>query len=252
MPFVDEAIYQKVSAIPGFGPGRDIFAFYELLIELAPAGVTIAEVGCFHGRSLAYLALAARRADKGLKVVGSDWMRGQAGDAINAPLGDAVLHSLKAMGVFNAVPRAAGVPGYGPDATLDHVLGDLQRRGAIDGVTLEVTEAGITVATGRPSNAPVTLMVNKSELAAAWVPDDSLWAVFIDDDHEEENVRKSFAAWHPKVMPGGIFSGHDYQWPGPHRVVNEWYPQHEVFEVSAADARVEHDTRDIFWFTLPG
>lgn len=250
MRFVDEAIFEKVSAIPGFGPGRDIFAFYEHLIELAPPGATIAEVGCFHGRSLAYLALAARRADKGIKVIGSDWMRGQAGDAVNGPLGDALLRNLVAMGVFAAPPRVTGVPGYGGGgATLDYLLGDFQRTGLIDRMTLDITEAGIVLAGGPPADAPVRLLVNKSELAAAFVPDGSLWAVFIDDDHEEENVRKSCGAWFPKVMPGGVFSGHDYQWPGPNAVVKEWYPRHEVFEVSAADARVEHDTRDIFWFT---
>ena len=59
--------------IPSFGELRDIGEFYEAVVEIAPPGVTLVEVGCFHGRSLIHLALRAREANKRLKVIGVDW-----------------------------------------------------------------------------------------------------------------------------------------------------------------------------------
>jgi hypothetical protein len=47
--------------------------------------------------------------------------------------------------------------------------------------------------------------------AAARIADASLDFVFIDDDHSFSGCSRSLAAWFPKVKPGGLFSGHDYQ-----------------------------------------
>jgi hypothetical protein len=188
MPPIDEEIAKRVSHIQGFGDGRDIFAFYEFLVAEAPPGVTICEVGNFHGRSLAYLALAAKRSGKGIRVLGADWCRGQQGFAPAGCTADSVLRSLYDLGVVE----------------------------------------------------DVTLLVNRSDLAAAHVADGSLWACFVDDDHEEPLVRASCAAWFPKVAPGGIFAGHDYHWPGPNTVVKDWYKQHQVFEAEG--------TTNTWWF----
>ena len=43
--------------------------------------------------------------------------------------------------------------------------------------------------------------------------DDSVWGVFIDADHATESVRRDFAAWQPKLSPGGVFAGHDIDAP---------------------------------------
>ena len=174
---VDEGIVAKAMPISGWGAERDIMGFYEALVRAAPPGATVVEVGFFHGRSLAYLALAAKREAKGLNVVGVDWCRGQKGDVQGEAMADSVLRTLDRLDV------------------LDHV----------------------------------TLLVNRSEAAAKVIADGSLWAVFIDDDHEEPLVRRSCEAWFPKVMPGGVFAGHDYHWGGVQKVVRESYPQHKVF-----------------------
>lgn len=51
---------------------------------------------------------------------------------------------------------------------------------------------------------------------AAQFEDQSIDFVFIDADHIYEHVRKDVLAWLPKVKPGGIIAGHDYN--PPHEV----------------------------------
>ncbi len=46
--------------------------------------------------------------------------------------------------------------------------------------------------------------------AASCFADGFLDAVFIDGDHSYDAVRADLAAWLPKVKPGGIIAGHDY------------------------------------------
>ena len=52
--------------------------------------------------------------------------------------------------------------------------------------------------------------------AAAQFDDASIDFVFIDADHIYEHVKKDILAWLPKVKPGGIIAGHDYN--PPHEV----------------------------------
>lgn len=47
--------------------------------------------------------------------------------------------------------------------------------------------------------------------AAADVPDASLDFVFIDADHTYEGCKADIEAWAPKVKPGGLISGHDFE-----------------------------------------
>lgn len=51
----------------------------------------------------------------------------------------------------------------------------------------------------------------------------SLDLVYIDAFHDYDNVKADILAWLPKVMQGGIISGHDLskQWPGVIRAVRE-------------------------------
>lgn len=53
-----------------------------------------------------------------------------------------------------------------------------------------------------------------SVYAATRVPNQSLDFVYIDAKHDEASVRADIAAWLPKVKPGGILAGHDYNLPG--------------------------------------
>lgn len=65
--------YRKIR---GFGE-HDFANFYEKLVDKAPRGATIVEVGCFHGRSLVQLGLYAKAQDKGLRIVGVEHGVGQ-------------------------------------------------------------------------------------------------------------------------------------------------------------------------------
>jgi len=49
----------------------------------------------------------------------------------------------------------------------------------------------------------------ESVRAASFVAND-LSAVFIDGDHAYESCRDDIASWLPKVRPGGILAGHDF------------------------------------------
>lgn len=56
----------------------------------------------------------------------------------------------------------------------------------------------------------VTRIKEYSHKAADQFEDGSVDFVFIDADHEFENVKKDIYAWLPKVKKGGIIAGHDY------------------------------------------
>lgn len=74
-----------------------------------------------------------------------------------------------------------------------------------------------------------------SREAAQSIPDGSLDFVFIDADHSYEGCRADILAWLPKVKPGGVVSGHDYEntdYPkfGVKRAVDELFQEVELGE----------------------
>lgn len=66
-------------------------------------------------------------------------------------------------------------------------------------------------AESRTSGLNREIMAMRSDEAAKIVPDNSLDFVFIDADHGYEGCLKDLHLWYPKVKPGGLFSGHDYE-----------------------------------------
>ena len=56
--------------------GFDWPLLYNRVVDEAPPGSILVEVGVYRGKSLRYLAHRAKAADKGLLVVGVDWGRG--------------------------------------------------------------------------------------------------------------------------------------------------------------------------------
>lgn len=57
---------------------------------------------------------------------------------------------------------------------------------------------------------------------------ESVDLVFIDADHSYESVKKDIKKYMPKVKPSGILSGHDIDFPGVNKAVNELIPKYEV------------------------
>lgn len=69
-----------------------------------------------------------------------------------------------------------------------------------------------------------------SEQAASHFKNESLDFIFIDANHEYEEVKKDIEIWYPKLKNGGIFAGHDYvqSWPGVYKAVNEWCEKNNI------------------------
>lgn len=74
-PNPDQVRLAGVAGVPGW---FDYSALYNRVVDEAPRGAWLVEVGVFHGLSLRHLAHAAKAADKNLTVVGIDWCRGSA------------------------------------------------------------------------------------------------------------------------------------------------------------------------------
>jgi predicted O-methyltransferase YrrM len=77
----------------------------------------------------------------------------------------------------------------------------------------------------------VTAMRTTSVEAARELGDASVDWIFIDGDHTFGAVRGDICAWFPKVKPGGLVSGHDYDWRSVRAAVASHFQ-----DVSAAGA----------------
>jgi len=58
------------------------------------------------------------------------------------------------------------------------------------------------------------LVVAPSLVACRTLPNESLDFAYIDGDHSEESVAADVRAWYPKVRPGALIGGHDYDGVG--------------------------------------
>lgn len=67
----------------------------------------------------------------------------------------------------------------------------------------------------------VKIMRMRTSEAAKLVEDGSLDFVFIDADHSYEGALADILDWTPKVRPGGMVSGHDYNWSTVRQAVDE-------------------------------
>ncbi len=67
-----------------------------------------------------------------------------------------------------------------------------------------------------------------SYLVADQFPDGFADIVFIDADHSYEAVKKDIVAYTPKLKPTGVLTGHDIDYPGVNRAVNELIEDFDV------------------------
>ena len=67
-----------------------------------------------------------------------------------------------------------------------------------------------------------------SELAADQIADHSLDLVFIDANHSYDYVKKDIIKYTPKLKENGLLTGHDIDYPGVNRAVNEMIKQYDV------------------------
>jgi hypothetical protein len=166
-----EHIWKQIAPM-GFGYG----GFYSWLVCEAPRGETLVELGVCYGQSLAFLAVEAANANKGLRVVGVD-------------------------------------------------LFDFGRIGKRDGGPLRDT-TGKPIADGwlRKTGLDNWMLIEEDCADAAKnFADESVWAVYVDADHREEQTGQHIDAWWPKLKAGGIMSGHDFNdvFPGVEKAVRK-------------------------------
>lgn len=64
--------------------------------------------------------------------------------------------------------------------------------------------------------------------------DRSIDFLFIDADHTYEGVREDIMLWLPKVKDGGVISGHDYDWTGVERAVNEQFYDTQIVKFNTS------------------
>lgn len=60
------------------------------------------------------------------------------------------------------------------------------------------------------------------------IPNDSVDLVFIDANHSYEYVKNDIIDYKPKIRLGGILSGHDIDYPGVNKAVNEMIEKYDV------------------------
>jgi len=62
------------------------------------------------------------------------------------------------------------------------------------------------------SGLPVNVRTGDAIAAATRYPESSLDLVFLDDCHTTTHVELECLAWWPRVKPGGLMAGHDFNW----------------------------------------
>lgn len=52
--------------------------------------------------------------------------------------------------------------------------------------------------------------------------------IFLDASHDYDSVKADLLAWMPLLRPGGLLCGHDRQWDGVAKAIDELVPDHRV------------------------
>jgi Methyltransferase domain len=165
-------------------PGWFDFAdLYADVIASAPDRAHLVEVGTFCGKSAAFWGVEAANSGKRITIDTIDNWAGIEPEHIADPDGFAALAARMA------------------DAGGQEAFVRLQLQPVTDVVTVR-TGDGVG--------------------AAAWYPDASLHAVYLDDCHETPHVARELEAWWPKVAPGGVLAGHDIDWLSVKTAVGAW------------------------------
>lgn len=167
-------------------PGSCSFnGMYVEMVEKAPKkGAVFVEIGCWKGRSAAFM---------GVEIVNS----------------------------------GKKITFY----TVDHFEGSGSAKHVVDPDIL----AGTLEQTARDNLSPFAGIVNviakRSTEAAADFADGSIDFLFIDGQHDYENVKADLTAWLPKMKrPGGIIGGDDANWPGVKEAAREMLGEIAVVE----------------------
>lgn len=172
---------------------------YDDAVAAARPGGKLVEIGSWFGRSAVHLGRAAVAAEKGLRVFCVDtWEATACNEA--------------------EVRRVREEHG---GSIYREFLANMAERGLLSGVAHE--ETGLVAIPLIRESGPITPMRMPSLEAAkrcvGWTG--GLDFVFVDGDHSYEGCLADIRAWLPLVRDGGVIAGHDYDWPGVRRAVDE-------------------------------
>ncbi len=159
---------------------------YQAVAQAAPQGARIVEVGCFLGASAIVMVRALRAAGKKAEFYCVDHFQGSAEQ-------------------HHQHLAAAG--------------GGSFRQYFVDNLRQHNISVGPNLYT-----PGVSVCQSDSVMASKQFADNSCDFVFIDADHSEDAVRADIEAWLPKIKPGGLLAGHDYEWPSVRRAVDLMLP----------------------------
>lgn len=152
-------------------------------------GAHVVEVGAFLGKSTACLAVEIVRSGKRIQL-----------DTIDT---------------FTGVPEAEWLRSVAPADRFTFADQEALRDG--DGSLVTAARRYLAPVLDR-----VQLIVGDSLTQAATYADASLDFVYLDDNHETAHVRAELDAWWPKLKPGGVLAGHDFDWPSVQKAVVIW------------------------------
>ena len=161
--------------------GEDWFSgvesLYSSFVERMSNGSVFVEVGCWKGKSIAYIAVEIANSGKNIKCYAVDTWKGSPEHQTDPLLYDDGLYKL-----------------------------------FVDNIS--------------PIQQYITPVRKSSIDAAKDFEDKSVDIVYIDANHDYEEVKKDIVNWLPKIKNGGIISGHDYcqHWSGVVRAVDEIFP----------------------------
>ncbi len=176
--------------IPGWFDFQDV---YNQAVDEAKDGDSLVEVGCFLGKSSAYMADRIKASGKKLNQFSVD------------PWSDT---DYAEWWIKCVTPVPYPPPG-------EELIG----KSLWDGFNYCIDQCGF--------GENIEKIRLKSHEAAPKFELASLAFVFIDADHRYEPVAHDIAMWRDKIRPGGLIGGHDYrmdEWPGVVRAVDEAFP----------------------------
>lgn len=133
-------------------------------------------------------------------------------------------------------------------------------RGYRDHVSQAKLDGFFGEAQGRLASYKNVSFVRKFSVDAAKdVPNGSLDFVYIDGNHNIQNVIADLAAWTPKVREGGIIAGHDFvlhEWPNQIHVVQAVHAWTGAYSIkpwfllgrrAKVEGELRDDARSFFW-----
>jgi hypothetical protein len=171
------------------------------------------EIGSLYGRSIIYLGQVAKKLNKNIKIHGVDYWDHRGVPELLTPGADMA-------GLF---------AGDDTDCLYNYFLNNLK-------------ECDV--------NNIITPHRMSSEEGSKQFKDNSIDFAFIDAGHTYEDVNNDLKCWFPKIKPGKVIAGHDYDWEGVKKAVDEFFGEENI-QVYNTSWFYTKPTKDKYTFIIP-